>query len=359
MNSTNSMLIAVKAMVTMPISVTSNGNVIEPNYITVGRNELSYPNRSRLLFLTLFSTLIALFSILFVPLKLNAESQGLSVTYLDSITEDEEETRLFWPSFVFTEPVMKEIYVISRSRIIIYTSDFFPLFTLGKGDGIETPQGLTVDPAGNLYVAQSRTKENPKNRISVYNACLKWERDIYFEGFEGADSFLPYRLAIDRNGNIYVSGNYSSGVLILNNQGKFLGTISPEEEGKKVRIANVTIDKTGRIYLLSEEESHIYVYDENKKFLFKFGEKGGSSGKLSHAMAVGVDNRNGRMYVVDYMRHTVSAYDKEGKYLFEFGGLGWGEGWFQHPRDISVDSTGRIFVADTFNDRIEVFKPNE
>ena len=65
------------------------------------------------------------------------------------------------------------------------------------------------------------------------------------------------------------------------------------------------------------------------------------------------------MYVVDYMRHTVNVYDKDGKYLFEFGGLGWGEGWFQYPKDIAIDSQGRIFVADTFNDRVDVFKPNE
>jgi DNA-binding beta-propeller fold protein YncE len=65
------------------------------------------------------------------------------------------------------------------------------------------------------------------------------------------------------------------------------------------------------------------------------------------------------MYVVDYMRHTVSAYDKEGKYLFEFGGLGWGEGWFQYPRDIAVDSSGRILIADTFNNRIQVFQAKE
>ncbi len=214
---------------------------------------------------------------------------------------------------------------------------------------------MTVDAEGNLYIAQSATKENPRARISVFNACLKWERDIYIEGFEGADSFIPYRLAVDKKGNIYLAASYFPGVLILNNQGKLLEIISPEEEGRKVKLTNVTIDKMGRIYLVSEEEGHVYVYDENRKFLFKFGEKGGGSGKLSRPMAVGVDNRNGRMYVVDYMRHTISVYDKNGKYLFEFGGLGWGEGWFQHPRDIAVDASGRILVADTFNDRIEIF----
>ena len=304
--------------------------------------------------------LFALGYLICFPYTVKAQTQGLPVAYFDSITEDEEGGKLSFPSFVFSEPVKQEIYVIdSKARIIIYTSDFFPLFTLTKRNGIEVPLGLTVDAEGNVYVAQAPTKDNPRYRISVFNARLQWERDIYLKGFEGDDSFMLNRLAIDKKGNILVTGSYSPGVLILNKQGQLLGTISPEEEERKAKVTNVTVDKAGRIYIVSEEEGHVYVYDENRKFLFKFGEKGGSTGKLSRPMAVGVDNRNGRMYVVDYMRHTISAYDKEGKYLFEFGGLGWGEGWFQYPRDIAVDSMGRILVADTFNNRIEVFQPNE
>jgi len=290
---------------------------------------------------------------------LNVQAQGPSVQYLDSITEDEEGNKLFFPSFVFAEPFKNEIYIISQTKIIIYSKDFFPLFTLSKCNDIETPQGLTVDAYGNLYVAQGATKDNPRHRISVYNACLRWEHDIYLEGFDGAESFIPYRMAVDKKGNIYVSVAFFPGILILNNQGKLLEVFSVEDGEKKVKVNNVTLDEMGRIYIVSEEEGHIYVYDENKKFLFKFGEKGGSTGKLSRPMGVAVDNRNGRLYVVDYMRHTVSIYDKEGKYLSEFGGLGWGEGWFQHPRDIAVDSEGKILVADTFNDRIQVFKVNE
>ncbi len=171
--------------------------------------------------------------------------------------------------------------------------------------------------------------------------------------------FIPNNLAVDKKGNIYVAGSFFPGILLLNTEGKLLEIILVEEDNKIVKFDNVKIDDTGKIYLVSAELSHIYVYDENRRFLFKFGEKGGSSGKLSRPLSVAVDNRTGRMYVVDYMRHTISAYDKDGKYLFEFGGLGWGEGWFQYPTDIAVDSQGRIFVADTFNNRIQIFQVNE
>ena len=40
---------------------------------------------------------------------------------------------------------------------------------------------------------------------------------------------------------------------------------------------------------------------------------------------------------------------------FEFGGKGWARGWFQYPNDIAVDTLGNVLVADTFNNRVQVF----
>ncbi len=309
---------------------------------------------------TPIAVLLAFCFLLFVPNKVYAGPDAIKITHVDTIIYDEEDISLSFPAFVHAEHVMDEIYVIdSKSRFIIFTSDFFPLFTIGKRKGIVYPQGLTVDMEGNVYVAMGASKDNPKNRISVLNASLNWDRDIFLAGFEGADSFIPYRLATDREGNIYVASNYYPGIIVLDSKDNLIDIMSPDESGRKVKLNNVTIDKEGRIYLVSTIEGKIYVYNENREFLFKFGEKGGSSGKLSQPMALAVDNRNGRMYVVDYMRHTVNVYEKNGTYITEFGGLGWGPGWFQHPRDIAVDKEGRILIADTFNNRVEVFQAKE
>lgn len=292
-----------------------------------------------------------------IPLAVESQQLGSAlITYQESITTDEEDRNLVLPSFVYADFFTGEVYIIDgKGRIIIFSPELFPLITLGRRDGIEAPQGLTVDSIGNLYIAQSVSKSNTRNRISVYNACLKWERDIYLEAFEGSGSFAPYRLAIDKKGNLYVAASYFSGVLYIDNKGRIIDVLQPEEEGRKVKLNNVFIDQADKVYLVSEDESRIYVYDENRKFLIKFGEKGGSTGKLSRPKAIVVDDRTNRSYVVDYMRHTITSYDKDGNYVFEFGGLGWGEGWFQHPVNLAIDNKGRIFVADLFNQRIQVF----
>jgi DNA-binding beta-propeller fold protein YncE len=288
--------------------------------------------------------------------RLNAQPLGSLVTFQDAIVNDEEGSKLMFPSFVLTDPVNKEIYVVdSKSRILILTHDLFPVHTLGKRDGIETPQGIAFDTRGNLYVSQTATDNYPKNRISVYSPCLKWKRDIYFTGFKEAEAFVPYRIAADENGNLLVVANHFPGVLYIDNMGQLIEILSPEEEGKKSKINNVTIDIDGNIYMVSEEAGRIYKYNKNREFVLEFGEKGGSPGKLSRPKAVSVDTRSGNMYVVDYMRHSIAIYNKEGQFIYEFGGLGWGEGWFQYPIDLTVDQEGRLMVADLFNHRVQVF----
>ncbi len=301
---------------------------------------------------------IVVVSLLLLPSIANVHAQtlGTVVTFQESVYSDEEGGNLSFPSFIMADPSTSEVYVIDgKSRITVFTPDFYPNYTLGKRDGIESPQGLAIDDKGYLYIAQSATEKNPKSRISVYSACFKHVRDIYLHGFDGADTFEIFRLAIDRHGNFYVAANYYPGVLYVNSKGRLLEIISPEKEGEKVQISSVALDIKGRIYLVSEELSHVYVYDEERTLLMKFGEKGGSSGKLSRPRGVGIDMKSERKYVIDYMRHTITVYNEKGEYIFEFGGMGWGEGWFQHPSYLTVDKDGRILVADTFNQRIQVF----
>ncbi|MBU4288348.1 MAG: SH3 domain-containing protein [Proteobacteria bacterium] len=288
------------------------------------------------------------------------------ITCLQIIQEDYEGLKISYPSEVFVEPVKKEIYVLDtgNSRILIYASDFYPLFSIDSTYGVESPVGLAIDSEGYLFIAQAKSKGNKKGRISILNPSLGWEKDIYFEGFEGADSFGPSNIAISKRGYLYVTGSSYRGVVVLDKDGAFSHLLTPVDSlGKspeeKATICDVDIDNQGNIYLLSEDMGRIYVYDSQDRYLFKFGQKGGSSGKLSRPRGIAVDSAGERIYVIDYMRHTASAYSNDGQFLFEFGGKGWGKGWFNYPTDIAMDTLGNILVVDTFNNRVQVLKVQE
>ncbi len=288
------------------------------------------------------------------------------ITCIQIIQEDYEGLKISYPNEVLVDSVKKEIYVFDtgKSRILIYASDFYPLLSINKTHGINSPTGLAIDSEGYLFITQARSKGNKNGIISVLNPSLGWKKDIYFKGFEGADDFAPSNIAISKRGYLYVTGSSYHGVVVLDRDGTFSHLLTPVDRlGKsseeKATICDVEIDKKGNIYLLSEDMGRIYVYDSQERYLFKFGQKGGSTGKLSRPRGIAVDSAGERIYVIDYMRHTANAYSGDGQFLFEFGGKGWGKGWFQYPTDIAVDTLGNVLVADTFNHRVQVLKIQE
>jgi hypothetical protein len=43
------------------------------------------------------------------------------------------------------------------------------------------------------------------------------------------------------------------------------------------------------------------------------------------------------------------------EFVFSFGGLGVGDGEFNFPNDLSLDSTGRLYITDRENNRVQVW----
>ena len=291
-----------------------------------------------------------------------AGAMEVTVKVVTVITRDNLNHRLSLPTSLFYDMGENELYVTTGGKVLVFTPDYFPYLSLGKGREIYAPTGVFVDRAGNLFVCQGKSNEDPRAHISVLNAAFLPAEEIYFKGFPGAENFIPNRIAIGANGRMYVAGLNYRGLVVLDEKGHFVKLLAPKDyivSPDMTRVAtinDVTIDARGRIYLLSEEMGRVYVYDKKERFLFKFGEKGGSTGKLSRPRGIAVDAKRGRIYVIDYMRHTGNIYSMDGKFLGEFGGRGWSPGWFNYPSDVAVDDQGNVIIADTFNQRVQVLK---
>jgi DNA-binding beta-propeller fold protein YncE len=279
-------------------------------------------------------------------------------SFLAFITQDEEGGPLYFPYSIFIDRGRDEAYIIDgKGRVIIYSSSFFPLATIGKGSGLLSPTAVAVDRAGNVYVTQAPGKGYNQARISVLDACLKPVRQIDFAGFPGAEQFSPQRLALRPDGTLFAVGYRVQGIVVISPDGK-QQVINPAAKDYEAdpNFSAVACDEAGNLYAVSEEMGRVYVLDGGLKPVRHFGMKGGSSGKLSRPQGVAADPKRSMFYIVDYMRHAVSFYDGSGAYLNELGGLGLGAGWLQFPKDVGVDSAGRIFVVDTFNQRVQVFE---
>lgn len=74
-------------------------------------------------------------------------------------------------------------------------------------------------------------------------------------------------------------------------------------------------------------------------------------------IAIGKD---GSVYVADTWNHRVQKFTADGSFIKMWGSFGQGEqpDAFWGPRGLAVDSQGRVFVVDTGNKRVVVFNPD-
>lgn len=115
-------------------------------------------------------------------------------------------------------------------------------------------------------------------------------------------------------------------------------------------------DSRGWIYVSDSNNGRVSVWDEQRAFLFNFGQ-GATEGSLNLPRGAAIDARE-RLYVVDAVGQNVKVYDVSGvepNFLFAFGDWGLGDGQFNYPNDIVLDASGRLYIADRENNRIQVW----
>ena len=123
--------------------------------------------------------------------------------------------------------------------------------------------------------------------------------------------------------------------------------------------------------------SHPYlkVFDFNTHSpLMIFGEKGTGDGqfdeprgKFDHTLyirvayalsttfaGVAIDDM-GNIIVADTQNNRVQVFDAEGKFLRKFGSRGSGFGQFDQPWGVAIDKQGHIVVSDMKNCRIQIW----
>jgi tripartite motif-containing protein 71 len=97
-------------------------------------------------------------------------------------------------------------------------------------------------------------------------------------------------------------------------------------------------------------------------FSSKWGTLGSADGQFRYPFGVALDS-SGNVFVTDQGNHRIQKFTSSGIFMGKLGSRGSADGQFRVPLGIAIKSPKislleeRVFVADTNNNRIQVFKP--
>jgi tripartite motif-containing protein 71 len=114
------------------------------------------------------------------------------------------------------------------------------------------------------------------------------------------------------------------------------------------------------VYVISGNE--ILEFDEAGNFKVRFGGTGTGPGQFLLPSGIVVSDDSGHVFVTDALLNRIQIFDACGKLLppygsgaMQIGSTGTGPGFLYQPYGITVDQFKNLWVADTGNNRIEVF----
>jgi DNA-binding beta-propeller fold protein YncE len=178
----------------------------------------------------------------------------------------------------------------------------------------------------------------------------------------------PLGVRFDRSGNLYLTimtdhsvRRYPAQALNADSWANFqapdlaFGKYG-QENGQLLFPNGAVVDKKGRIYVADGNNGRVSVWDGQGKYLLTFA-KGNGESALSLPRGLFIDERD-RLFVVDAVGQNVKVYDVAGEtpaFLYAFGDFGLENGQFNYPADVFLDSTGRLYIADRENNRIQVW----
>ncbi len=215
------------------------------------------------------------------------------------------------------------------------------------------PYGMAVDSKGRLYVADSKVLA-----VFIFNTETG-EVELIKNGVNARFGWIT-GLAIDDSDRLFVADSKMRRVVVFDAQHQAEGTVA---EGMSDP-GGLAIDNENRyLYVADTNSDQVLVYDADPPFkLLRRMGTGGKEHRLTtpgdFAMPtnVAVDG-DGNLYVTDTLNDRVEVFDAEGNFIRAFGKPGDGPGYFARPKGIAIDGDGHVWVADGVQDRVQVFTP--
>ncbi len=236
------------------------------------------------------------------------------------------------------------------------------------------PRGVALDSLGNLYVADTYN-----HLIRIVEAGQVTTVAGSSMGFKDGPASqarfrYPYDLVVDSSNMVYVAdrGNHAVRVIQTGQVATVAGNGWPGNFDGPVATAtffypgSVALDPAGDLYVADTGNSRIRHISAGQVTTFSgsfYGYREGARAKARYRYPRGLATRGTDLYIADYNNHRVRRITKgmasthAGQGTPNFADGHHAAAMFNHPYNLAVDGQGRVYVADTTNNRIRVIYP--
>lgn len=253
--------------------------------------------------------------------------------------------------------------------------------TRGFADGpganaqFNDPEGVAVDAAGNVYVADGGNHRVRKiTPGGVVSTLAGNGTQGYVDGSAPGAAFIyPAGITLDAAGNVYVTDNNrirkitinpAAGTCTLAGNGIAGNTNDIGSFSRFNLPAGVAVDAAGNVYVADEANDQIRKITSTGVTTILAGSKGGfadgagTTARFNTPTGVAVDG-SGNVYVADQINHRIRKITAAGvvSTLAGNGTRGFADGagttaQFNYPVAVATDAAGNVYVADANNNRI-------
>lgn len=239
--------------------------------------------------------------------------------------------------------------VAGPSFTLVQPFSFWAFGSNGTGNSQFTnPNGIALDQNGNIYVTDWNN-----NTVQKFTS-----NGSFLAQFGGGQLSTPAGLAV-WGGVVYVTdgGSGHNRVDKYDLSGNYLGSFSGGDGGFNGD-TSIAFDALGNIYVTDGYNNRVQKFNSSGSFLLEWGSSynnpGSGNGQFNHPGSINVDANN-NIYVCDSGNYRIEKFDVNGNYILQWGSFGSGKGQFEVIGGMAVDNNGHVYVGDQATYRIQKF----